>query len=139
MASFIALLSGLVFGLGLMVSGMTNPAKVQAFLDLAGPWDPSLALVMAAAVAVGLAAFALAKRQTRAWSGALIDLSAPTQIDKPLLAGATLFGVGWGLAGFCPGPAIVALAMGGEAGSAALWFVPAMLLGMLLRDRFTPA
>ena len=139
MALCIALLSGLVFGLGLMVSGMANPAKVQAFLDLAGPWDPSLALVMAAAVTVGLAAFALAKRQTRAWSGALIDLSATTQIDKRLLAGAALFGVGWGLAGFCPGPAMVALAMGGEAGSAALWFVPAMLLGMLIRDRFTPA
>ncbi|MEO8154417.1 MAG: DUF6691 family protein [Rhizobacter sp.] len=136
MATVIALLSGLVFGLGLIVAGMTKPAKIKAFLDVAGPWDPSLALVMGGAVAVGLGAFAWARRRKLAWSGAPIDLASPTRIDWRLLLGAALFGIGWGLAGFCPGPALVALTMGGEAGRAALYFVPALCAGMLLRDRF---
>lgn len=131
-----AFASGLLFGLGLMLAGMTDPGKVKAFLDLAGAWDLSLMLVMGAAVGVGLVAFMLARRRGRAWSGALIDLALPTRLDARLVAGALLFGVGWGLAGFCPGPAVVALTLGGEAGQAALLFVPAMLAGMLLHDRW---
>ena len=134
MAIVIALLSGLVFGLGLLLGGMSNPAKVKGFLDLAGAWDPSLALVMCGAVAVGVAAFAWARRQKRSWSGEPIDLNTSTHIDGRLLVGALLFGAGWGWAGFCPGPAVVALALGGSVGRAALVFVPAMLAGMLLHD-----
>lgn len=131
MAALIALASGLVFGLGLLASGMTDPAKVKGFLDLAGAWDPSLALVMGGAIAVGLVAFTLAKRRTRAWSGAPIALPSSTAIDTPLVAGGVLFGIGWGIAGFCPGPALVAMASGS---GAALLFVLAMLAGMLLHD-----
>ncbi|MFT3814688.1 MAG: YeeE/YedE family protein [Acidovorax sp.] len=122
-----AFLSGLVFGLGLIVSGMANPAKVLGFLDLGGAWDPSLALVMAGAVAVGLAAFALARRRARSLLGAPMQLPTARAIDRRLVAGSLVFGVGWGLAGFCPGPALVALGMG-EA--KALVFVAAMLAGM---------
>lgn len=136
MGALLAAVSGLLFGLGLMLAGMTNPAKIKAFLDLAGAWDLSLVLVMGAAVVVALPAFVLARRRTHAWSGAAIDLATPTHIDARLLAGAALFGVGWGLAGFCPGPAVVALTQGGEAGAAALLFMPAMLAGMALHDRF---
>lgn len=135
LSSLLPLVSGLLFGFGLLVAGMTNPAKVQAFLDLAGAWDPSLAFVMAAAVAVALPAFRWARRRPRAWSGAPLQLDLPTRIDTRLLAGAALFGVGWGASGFCPGPAVVALATGGDAGVAALFFVPAMLAGMALHDR----
>ncbi len=131
MTIVIALLSGLVFGLGLILSGMTDPVKVQAFLDVAGAWDPSLALVMGGAVAVGSPAFAFAKRRERAWSGAPMALPTATRIDARLVAGGALFGVGWGLAGYCPGPALVALASGS---APAAWFVAAMLVGMLLHD-----
>ena len=131
MSAIIALVSGLVFGLGLLASGMTDPAKVKGFLDVAGAWDPSLALVMGGAIAVGLVAFALARRRKTAWSGAPIVLPSSTAIDAPLVAGGVLFGIGWGIAGFCPGPALVALASGsGAAGP----FVVAMLAGMLLHD-----
>ena len=120
--AFIAALAGLVFGLGLMLSGMVLPAKVQGFLDLAGAWDPSLALVMAGAVAVGLPAFAWARRRGVACA------SAPAQpIDGRLVGGSLLFGIGWGLAGLCPGPALVVLGLG-EAKAAG--FVAAMLAGM---------
>ncbi|MEF7612587.1 YeeE/YedE family protein [Aquincola sp. MAHUQ-54] len=135
-----ALLAGLVFGLGLIVSGMADPAKVLAFLDLAGSWDPSLALVMGGAVAVGLPAFALARRRRTAWLGAPMQLPTARQVDRRLIGGSVLFGLGWGLAGFCPGPGLVASAMG-EA--KALVFVVAMLLGMglfeLLERRRTAA
>jgi uncharacterized protein len=134
-AALIALLAGLVFGIGLLVSGMTDPAKVQGFLDLAGRWDPSLAFVMGGAVVVAIGAFTLAKRRAAAgrtsWSGEPIDLPASNLIDVRLVGGGVLFGIGWGLAGFCPGPALVALS-GGFA--PALWFVPAMLAGMALHD-----
>ena len=123
--------AGLVFGLGLIAGGMTDPAKVQGFLDVFGAWDPSLAFVMGGAIAVGVGAFALAKRRTRAWSGAPMRLPAARGITRELIAGGVLFGIGWGLAGFCPGPAVVALGGGLEA---AFWFVPAMLAGMLLHD-----
>jgi hypothetical protein len=136
MGRFFAFLAGLVFGVGLLASGMTDPMKVQAFLDLAGAWDASLALVMGAALAVAAPAFVWAKRRGVTWSGAPIDLAVPGQVDLRLVAGAALFGIGWGLAGFCPGPALAALALGGEVGRAALVFVPAMLAGMLLHDRW---
>ncbi len=123
-----SLLSGLVFGLGLIISGMANPAKVLGFLDLAGAWDPSLALVMAGAISVGFFAFLVAKRRTLSLIGAEMKLPDATHIDKRLVAGGTLFGIGWGIAGFCPGPGLVALGMGEPK---ALVFVVAMLVGML--------
>ena len=124
LASFI---SGLVFGLGLIVSGMSNPAKVLGFLDLAGAWDPSLALVMAGAIAVGAVAFAFADKRTVSLLGEPMQLPAARHIDRRLVGGAVVFGIGWGIAGFCPGPAIVALGLGQVK---ALVFVVAMLAGM---------
>jgi len=136
MNALIAALSGLVFGIGLIASGMTNPAKVKGFLDLAGAWDPSLGLVMGGAIAVAVGAFALARRRERSWTGQRMELPRATVIDARLLGGGVLFGVGWGLAGYCPGPALVAL--GGGSGSAAL-FVAAMLAGLVLHDRLHDA
>ncbi|KQT41161.1 MULTISPECIES: DUF6691 family protein [unclassified Methylophilus] len=127
MANLIALIAGLVFGLGLIIGGMTNPAKVLGFLDVAGDWDPSLAFVMIGAIAVGFFAFRDAKQ--RKWSelGVSIDLPERTNIDQPLVIGAVLFGIGWGLAGFCPGPAVAAMLIGGSQ----VWiFVASMLAGM---------
>lgn len=129
MAMFLSLVAGLVFGLGLIVSGMANPAKVLGFLDLAGPWDPSLAFVMAGAIAVGAVAFAVARRRTLSFLGLQMRLPTATRVDRRLVVGSLLFGIGWGVAGFCPGPALVALGMG--YGKAAL-FVAAMLAGMVL-------
>ena len=126
---FSALLSGLVFGLGLILSGMANPAKVLGFLDLAGAWDPSLALVMAGAIAVGFFAFLIAKMRTVSLIGAEMKLPTATHIDRRLVAGGTLFGMGWGIAGFCPGPGLVALGMGEPK---AFVFVAAMLAGMMV-------
>jgi uncharacterized membrane protein YedE/YeeE len=134
-----AALAGLVFGLGLIVSGMANPAKVLGFLDLGGAWDPSLALVMAGAIAVGSLGFLVAGRRRRSWLGLPMRLPQPARIDRRLLVGSALFGVGWGLAGFCPGPALVALGMGAPK---ALAFVAAMLAGMAvyeLRERRSSA
>jgi len=132
MRFLMALVSGLVFGLGLILSGMTNPAKVKGFLDLFGPWDPSLALVMAGAIVVGMVAFAAARPRTRAWSGDAMEIPTSTRIDARLIVGGVLFGIGWGIAGFCPGPALVALG----SGLGAAWiFVIAMLVGMVLHDR----
>lgn len=132
MGHALALLSGLVFGLGLILAGMTDPLKVKGFLDIAGAWDPSLALVMGGAILLGMVAFAVAKRRTRAWSGAPMDVPTRTTIDARLVVGGVLFGTGWGLAGFCPGPAIVALGSGMDAAGI---FVAAMLAGMVLHDR----
>ncbi|MCE9661681.1 MAG: YeeE/YedE family protein [Burkholderiales bacterium] len=122
-----SLLAGLVFGLGLIVSGMANPAKVMGFLDLAGPWDPSLALVMIGAIAVGAVAFFVARDRTVSFLGAEMKLPSARHIDRRLVMGSLLFGIGWGVAGFCPGPGLVALGMG-EAKAAV--FVAAMLVGM---------
>lgn len=122
-----SLLAGLVFGLGLILSGMADPAKVLGFLDLAGSWDPSLAFVMAGAIAVGLVAFRAARGRTQSVLGAPMNLPTARHVDRRLVAGGLTFGVGWGLAGFCPGPALVALGMG-EA--KAVVFVAAMLVGM---------
>jgi len=120
-------LVGLLFGLGLCLSGMTNPMKVLGFLDLAGAWDPSLAFVMGGAVVVAFFAFRVAKRRGRTLSGAPLDLPTSTAIDGRLIGGSLLFGVGWGLAGLCPGPAVTDI--GFLDGRAAL-FVVAMIAGM---------
>ena len=133
MNNAIALLSGLIFGIGLIASGMTDPAKVKDFLDLFGAWDPSLALVMGGAIAVGVFAFARAKRRTLSWTGAPMELPTSKRIDRRLVLGGLMFGAGWGIAGFCPGPAIVSASSGS---AAALAFVTAMLLGMSLHDWF---
>ncbi len=131
MQIFTAWLTGLVFGLGLIVSGMANPIKVQAFLDLAGAWDPSLMLVMAGAIGVGIVGFAWAKRRTSSLLGAVLSWPSASHIDKRLVLGNMAFGAGWGLAGFCPGPALVAVgAFTNPAWPSALMFVAAMLLGM---------
>lgn len=125
--------AGLVFGLGLIAAGMTDPAKVLAFLDLAGAWDPSLALVMGAAIAVALGPFAWMRRRGRALDGEPVQWPKGTAIDARLLGGGLLFGIGWGLVGLCPGPAVVALA----AGLDDVWiFVLAMLAGLLAVDLF---
>ena len=127
MAALTSLLAGLVFGLGLIISGMANPAKVLGFLDIAGRWDPSLAFVMAGAIAVGLIAFRFANQRTVSFIGIPIKVPAARHIDRRLVVGSAVFGVGWGIAGFCPGPALVALGMGE---TKAIAFVVAMLLGM---------
>ena len=132
MLVFTALLAGLVFGLGLIVSGMANPAKVLGFLDLGGAWDPSLALVMAGAIGVGLVAFAIAKRRGVSLLGAPLTLPTAGVVDRRLVLGSSLFGIGWGVAGFCPGPALVALGTAGEGQGKAAVFVAAMLVGMLV-------
>jgi len=128
-----SLLAGLVFGLGLIVSGMANPAKVLGFLDLSGAWDPSLAFVMAGAIAVGMVAFMLARRRTVSILGVEMRLPSARHIDRRLIAGSLLFGIGWGIAGFCPGPGLVALGMGEVK---ALVFVAAMLAGMGIFEFF---
>ncbi len=127
MLMFTSLLAGLVFGVGLIVSGMANPAKVLGFLDLAGPWDPSLAFVMGGAILVGLVAFRFGSKRTRSLLGAEMKMPTARGIDRRLIIGSTLFGIGWGVAGFCPGPALVALGMGQMK---AVIFVAAMLAGM---------
>ena len=133
MGNLFGFFSGLVFGLGLILSGMADPSKVKGFLDLAGAWDPSLALVMAGAIALGIVAFALAKRRELSWTGAPIEIPTNHTIDTRLILGGVLFGAGWGIGGFCPGPALVALGTGmGAAGI----FVVAMLVGMVVHDKF---
>ena len=123
----IAALAGLLFGIGLILSGMGNPAKVQNFLDVFGHWDPSLALVMVGAIGVAILPFAWAKRHSHTPLGCEVQLPQAAQIDRPLVLGAALFGVGWGLAGFCPGPALMNLSTGA---TDVLIFVAAMLAGM---------
>lgn len=124
---------GLLFGLGLLLSGMTDPGKVLGFLDLAGAWDPSLAFVMGGAIAVGVFAFALARRRTRSFFGGAMHWPQATQIDRRLVLGSLTFGAGWGLAGFCPGPGLVSMAAGEAKG---LVFVIAMVAGMAAFELF---
>jgi len=124
-----ALLSGLLFGFGLILSGMANPAKVLGFLDLAGPWDPSLVFVMVGAIVVGLFAFFFAYRRTLSLLGGNMQLPKAGKVDRRLVAGSLIFGAGWGIAGICPGPALVAIGMGE---TKALVFGAAMLAGMLI-------
>jgi uncharacterized membrane protein YedE/YeeE len=124
-----AFIVGLVFGIGLIIAGMTNPAKVQGFLDLAGNWDPSLAFVMGGAILVGLVAFRFAGKRQRSLLGEAMRLPTATHIDRRLVLGGLAFGAGWGLAGFCPGPALASLATGGVK---ALIFTGAMVAGMIV-------
>lgn len=123
----VALFVGILFGIGLIVSGMTNPAKVQSFLDLAGHWDPSLGFVMGGAILVGLVAFHYAGKRKRSLLGDTMHLPTATRIDRRLVLGGLAFGAGWGLAGYCPGPALASLAVGG---AKPLIFAAAMLAGM---------
>jgi uncharacterized membrane protein YedE/YeeE len=129
MNAFAAFAAGLVFGVGLLLSGMTDPSKVIGFLDLAGNWDPSLLFVMAGGIAVGLVAFRAAGKRAQAFLGGAMQLPKARDIDKRLVGGSLVFGVGWGLAGFCPGPALVSFGAGQD--KAAI-FVAAMLAGMVI-------
>lgn len=127
-----ALLSGTIFGLGLAISGMMNPAKVIGFLDVAGDWDPTLALVMGGALLVTVPAFRLIRHRPRPVLADSFDLPKKSAPDVRLVTGSALFGVGWGLVGFCPGPAVAALATGL---TPVLVFVAAMLVGMVVHSR----
>ena len=126
-----AFVAGLVFGLGLILSGMADPSKVIAFLDLAGPWDPSLAFVMGGAIAVASVGFYFASKRSRAVLGDVMRMPTATRIDRPLILGSLAFGAGWVLAGYCPGPAVATLLSGR---SEPLIFVLAMLAGMALYE-----
>jgi uncharacterized protein len=123
-----ALLAGALFGLGLAVSGMTNPDKVLNFLDLAGRWDPSLALVMAGALAVSVPGFAWLRRRGRTLQGAALPPPPSPKIDPRLVVGSVVFGIGWGMAGYCPGPALANLVHASEA----IAFIIAMIVGSWL-------
>jgi uncharacterized protein len=125
-----ALAAGTVFGLGLAVAQMVDPRKVLAFLDLAGAWDASLLFVLGAAVMLACAGFALLRRHQAPLLDSHFHPPAATALDAPLIVGSALFGIGWGLAGYCPGPAIASLGFGN---AEALWFLPAMLAGIALR------
>ena len=133
--NIIGLLAGLLFGIGLLISGMTDPVKVQGFLDVFGAWDISLALVMGGGLIVAIVGVQLAKRQQTSWIGTSIDMPSKTVINKKLLIGAMLFGVGWGLVGICPGPGIVLLGTGQWQ---AYVFIPAMIIGMLVYQWLEP-
>lgn len=130
-----AFAAGLVFGVGLILAGMTDPAKVQGFLDIFGTWDPSLALVMGGAILVAVFAFARAKRLRRSLLDAPLYIPEPRRVDKRLVLGSLAFGVGWGLGGFCPGPALVWLGTG-DAKTAV--FVLAMIGGMAIFELLQP-
>ncbi len=129
MTLLFAFIAGLIFGLGLILSGMTNTANIQNFLDITGHWDPSLMFVMAGALMVSAVSFMLIKARSSSLLGVAIDLPKKSIIDQKLVTGAALFGVGWGLVGFCPGPAIVSLVT--QPPQAGL-FVISMVSGMLL-------
>lgn len=129
MKALFAFVIGLIFGIGLIISGMANPAKVIGFLDLGGVWNPSLAFVMGGAIAIGVIGFRLVRGKSTAWLGNPIQLPTAHHLDTRLILGAALFGIGWGIAGICPGPALVLLGTGASQGVA---FVLAMLVGMLV-------
>lgn len=128
-----AFVAGLLFGLGLLLAGMANPAKVLAFLDLAGAWDPSLALVMGGGIGAALLPFTLAKRRQASLTGCPMQLPSKREPDRALVIGSLIFGIGWGLAGICPGPAVVLL---GSGSAAVLPFFAALLAGMGLHRRY---
>lgn len=132
MRTLVAFLAGLTFGFGLLVSGMSSPDKVLAFLDLAGAWDPSLAFVMGGAVLSATPLFWLARRRQRPLAGETYDQPDTRLVDKRLIGGAVLFGIGWGVAGICPGPAVVDLIL---APAATIPFVAAMVAGILVSAR----
>ncbi len=127
-----ALIAGFIFGIGLLISGMTNPAKIQNFLDIFGQWDPSLAFVMGGAIAVTAPGYYFLRKQSGTFLGTKFQWPTRNDIDKPLVAGAAMFGVGWGLSGFCPGPAIAALPLALDGVTGAFWFVPSMLVGLIV-------
>ena len=134
MLALSGLAAGLLFGLGLIVSNMADPEKVIGFLDLAGRWDPSLAFVMAGAVAIGVIAFRVTRRRSRSILGAPMSWPAAARIDRPLIIGSALFGIGWGIAGFCPGPALVTA----SSGQPKAWlFVLALIAGIGLHSLVT--
>jgi len=126
---FTAFITGLVFGVGLIISGMTNPAKVIGFLDIAGKWDPSLAFVMGGAIAIGMVAFQRFGKRSKTLLGSEMHMPKASQVDRRLILGGLAFGIGWGLAGFCPGPAVASLGLGE---SKVFIFVIAMFVGMLI-------
>lgn len=128
-----ALAAGLIFGLGLSLSGMLDPTRVRGFLDVTGAWDPTLAFVLGGAVGVAGAGYALARRLPHPAFDTDFELPTKRRIDRPLVAGAALFGIGWGLSGFCPGPAVAALSTGALPVAV---FVAAMLVGMAAQHRF---
>jgi len=131
--SFASLFAGLVFGMGLIVSGMANPEKVLGFLDIAGLWDPSLAFVMGGAIIVGLVSLAVARKRTLSFLGFNMKLPTNNRIEKRMVIGSMMFGTGWGIAGFCPGPGLVALGAGEIKGAV---FVASMVAGMVLFELF---
>ena len=126
---FIAFLSGLIFGIGLILSQMANPDKVLSFLDMTGPWDPSLAFVIIGAISIGIIAFTVAGRRGQTYLGSSISLPTSRVIDKRLVLGSLAFGIGWGMSGICPGPGLVLVGIGSPHG---IVFVAAMLLGMII-------
>ena len=136
-AAAIALTAGLIFAAGLTLGGMTDPRKVQGFLDVGeiftGRWDASLAFVMGGALLISLIAFALVKATDTPWASATLELPSRRDIDTRLVIGAVVFGTGWGIAGYCPGPALASVLAGG---ADALYFVTAMLVGMLVAKRW---
>jgi len=127
---------GVLFGWGLIISGMSNPQKILGFLDLAGNWDPSLAFVMLGAVLVGLGGFYIASKRSQAFFGGALHIPVRRDITKPLIIGSLIFGAGWGIAGFCPGPALLVI---GTGHLKALVFVAAMFAGMEICERFFSA
>lgn len=133
--NFIGLLSGLLFGLGLLISGMTDPVKVLGFLDVFGAWDISLALVMGGGLVVAIIGVQIARRRRLSWVGSEIEMPTKTKITKRLVIGAMLFGIGWGLVGICPGPGIVLLGTGQWQ---AYVFITAMIVGMVVFQRLEP-
>ncbi|MBX9917387.1 DUF6691 family protein [Nitrosomonas sp. Is35] len=136
MVSFIALIAGIIFGFGIIGSGMVNPALVLAFLDVTGDWDATLLWVMGGAVTVGTVAFMLARKREQSYLGLPMQIPGVAKVDSRLLLGSLLFGIGWGIAGICPGPALVLM---GTGNGDALVFLVAMLLGMgiyqIMQDR----
>lgn len=129
-----ALAAGCLFGIGLLLSGMANPAKVRNFLDVAGSWDPSLLFVMGGAVAVALPGYAVLRRREKPFFSSRFHWPTATHIDRRLVGGSALFGVGWGVSGFCPGPALVALPL---AAPGTLVFFVCMLIGMAIARRLS--
>lgn len=132
MKNVFSFISGYIFGIGLLISGMANPAKVLGFLDITGLWDPSLLFVMLSGIIVGFFAFRYAKRINKTFLGEPISCPVSSEITKPLILGSLIFGIGWGLVGFCPGPAIVAV---GSLNFKAIGFCIAMIAGMFVFEK----
>jgi uncharacterized membrane protein YedE/YeeE len=134
--SLVSLIAGTLFGLGLSLGGMVDPARVRGFLDVTGDWDPSLAFVLLGAVIVATIGYRVSLKLSRPLLDARFHLPTKTSIDAPLILGSAIFGIGWGLAGFCPGPAVASLTLGL---APPVLFVLAMLGGMFLHDGFVAA